>query len=176
VLRILNTVKVPLIVTVKLFENTSSADVGNTPPFQVAVLLQFPFATAYLKAIIKDFLTKQKVTCEVINGEVPVHKRTEVFKKFQEDTDPKVLLIQPQAAAHGVTLTAANVVIWYAPITSIEYYLQANARVHRQGQKNPVTVVHLEGSPVETKLYAALQDKLGYHTKIIDLYKNEINE
>ena len=71
---------------------------------------------------------------------------------------------------------AANVVIWYAPITSIEYYLQANARVHRQGQKNPVTVVHIEGSPVEAKLYAALQNKLDVHTKIIDLYRNELNE
>ena len=138
------------------------------------VLVFLPFT--HTIGLVKDFLTKQKITCEVINGEVPVNKRTEIFKQFQETPDPKVLLIQPQAAAHGVTLTAANVVIWYAPITSIEYYLQANARVHRQGQKNPVTVVHLEGSPVETKLYAALQDKLGYHTKIIDLYKNEINE
>jgi SNF2 family DNA or RNA helicase len=126
--------------------------------------------------ILKDFLTKNGVSCEVINGEIPVAKRTETFKRFQEEQDPKVLLIQPQAAAHGVTLTAANVVIWYAPITSIEYYLQANARVHRQGQKNPVTVVHIEGSPVETKLYAALQNKLGFHSKIIDLYKNVINE
>jgi SNF2 family DNA or RNA helicase len=126
--------------------------------------------------LLKDFLTKNNITCEIINGEVSVSKRTEIFKKFQEEDDLKVLLIQPQAAAHGVTLTAANVVIWYAPITSIEHYLQANARVHRQGQKNPVTVVHIEGSPVEAKLYAALQTKLSFHSKIIDLYKNEINE
>jgi SNF2 family DNA or RNA helicase len=105
-----------------------------------------------------------------------VTKRTEIFKQFQEEQNPRVLIIQPQAAAHGVTLTAANVVIWYAPITSIEYYLQANARVHRQGQKNPVTVVHIEGSPVEAKVYAALQNKLEFHSKIIDLYKNEISE
>jgi SNF2 family DNA or RNA helicase len=106
---------------------------------------------------------------------VSVNKRTDTFKRFQEQQDPKVLLIQPQAAAHGVTLTAANVVIWYAPVTSIESYLQANARVHRQGQKNPVTVVHIEGSPVETKLYGMLQNKLNFHSRIIDLYKNELN-
>jgi len=47
--------------------------------------------------------------------------------------------------------------------------------VHRQGQKNPVTVVHIEGSPVETKLYAMLQSKLDFHSRIIDLYKNELN-
>jgi SNF2 family DNA or RNA helicase len=120
-------------------------------------------------------MDKNNITAEIINGSVNVNKRTDIFKRFQENTEPKVLLIQPQAAAHGVTLTAANIVIWYAPVTSSETYLQANARVHRQGQKNPVTVVHIEGSPVEAKLYEMLQNKLDYHAKIIDLYKNEIN-
>jgi SNF2 family DNA or RNA helicase len=60
-------------------------------------------------------------------------------------------------------------------VTSIDTYLQANARVHRQGQANPTTVVHIEGSPVETKLYKMLQEKLDFHTGIIDLYRNEIN-
>lgn len=138
------------------------------------VLVFVPFT--HTIGLLKDFLTKNNISCDVINGEVPVTKRTEIFKRFQEEKDPRVLIIQPQAAAHGVTLTAANVVIWYAPITSIEYYLQANARVHRQGQKNPVTVVHIEGSPVEAKVYAALQNKLDFHSKIIDLYKNEISE
>jgi SNF2 family DNA or RNA helicase len=85
-----------------------------------------------------------------------------------------VLVIQPQAAAHGVTLTAANVVIWYSPVTSVETYLQANARVHRKGQVNPVTVVHVQGSPVEGKLYKMLENKLDDHTKLVDLYRNEI--
>lgn len=138
------------------------------------VLVFVPFT--HTIGLLKDFLTKNNISCDVINGEVSVTKRTDIFKRFQEEKDPRVLIIQPQAAAHGVTLTAANVVIWYAPITSIEYYLQANARVHRQGQKNPVTVVHIEGSPVEAKLYAALQNKLDFHSKIIDLYKNEIKE
>lgn len=137
------------------------------------VLIFVPFT--HTIHLLKDYLTKQGVTSEVINGDVSVNKRTDIFKRFQENPDPRVLIIQPQAAAHGVTLTAANVVIWYAPVTSIETYLQANARVHRQGQKNPVTIVHIEGSPVETKLYSMLQSKLDFHTKIIDLYKNEMH-
>jgi SNF2 family DNA or RNA helicase len=137
------------------------------------VLVFVPFT--HTLQLLKTFLDKHKVSAEIIDGSVTVNKRTEIFKQFQEATDPKVLLIQPQAAAHGVTLTAANVVIWYAPVTSIESYLQANARAHRKGQKNPVTVVHIEGSPIESKLYSMLQNKLDVHTKIIDLYKNEIN-
>ena len=138
------------------------------------VLIFVPFT--HTIGLLQTFLSKNNITSEIINGEVSVGNRTDTFKRFQEEKDPKVLLIQPQAAAHGVTLTAANVVIWYAPITSIEYYLQANARVHRQGQKNPVTVVHIEGSPVESKLYAALQNKISFHSKIIDLYKNELGD
>ncbi len=125
--------------------------------------------------LLKEHLKGAGITCEVINGKVPVNKRTEIFKAFQEQPNPRVLIIQPQAAAHGITLTAANVIIWYAPVTSIETYLQANARIHRQGQKNPMTVVHIKGSPVETRLYQMLQNKLEVHEKIIDLYKQELD-
>jgi SNF2 family DNA or RNA helicase len=138
------------------------------------VLVFVPFT--HTIELLRDYLRGAGITCEVVNGSVPVTKRTDIFKRFQEDPTPQVLLIQPQAAAHGVTLTAANVIIWYAPVTSIETYLQANARIHRQGQKNPMTIVHIKGSPVETRLYNMLQNKLDVHTKIIDLYKKEVEE
>ena len=137
------------------------------------VLIFVPFT--HTINILHEYLTKHKITNEIINGAVPVNKRTDIFKRFQEDKDPQVLVIQPQAAAHGVTLTAANVVIWYSPVTSVETYLQANARVHRKGQVNPVTVVHIQGSPVEQKLYAMLENKLDTHNKLVDLYRNEIS-
>ena len=98
----------------------------------------------------------------------------EILKNFQETKDPRVLIIQPQAAAHGVTLTAANVVIWYAPVTSTETYLQANARINRPGQRNAMTIVHIEGSPIERKLYAMLQSNITNHEKVVDLYKKEL--
>jgi SNF2 family DNA or RNA helicase len=63
-------------------------------------------------------------------------------------------------------------VVWFAPITSVETYLQANARVHRAGQHNPVTIVHLQGSPVEKRMYAMLEAKIDIHSRVIDLYKN----
>lgn len=137
------------------------------------VLVFVPFT--HTINLLKEYLTKQGVTTEIINGNVSVNKRTDIFKRFQEQPEPRVLLIQPQAASHGVTLTAANVIIWYAPVTSIETYLQANARIHRQGQKNPMTVVHIAGSQVENKLYSMLQGKLTTHSQLVDLYKTEIS-
>lgn len=125
---------------------------------------------------ISEELTNSGITNDVITGEVSATKRTSIFAKFQETKEPQVLVIQPQAAAHGVTLHAANVIVWWGPITSIETYLQANARVHRAGQRNPVTVVHLQGSPVEAKIYKMLNEKVDIHSRVVDLYKSIVEE
>lgn len=122
--------------------------------------------------LLDEYLTRHGVQTAIICGDVPVNKRTDIFNRFQTQQDPRVLIIQPQAAAHGVTLTAANVVIWYSPVTSIETYLQANARINRKGQKNSMTVVHIQGSPVERDLYKMLSKKLDTHQSLVDLYKN----
>jgi SNF2 family DNA or RNA helicase len=126
--------------------------------------------------MLSDHLTRAGIVNDVIHGDVPARKRTELFKQFQEQPNPRVLVIQPSAAAHGVTLTAANVVIWYAPVTSTETYLQANARINRPGQRNPMTVVHIQGSPVENRLYSMLQGNINTHEKLVDLYKKVVAE
>lgn len=134
------------------------------------VIVFAPFRHAI--EIIAEQLKLNGVTCEVVHGDVSANKRTDIFSRFQNTSTPHVLVIQPQAAAHGVTLHAANVVVWWGPITSTETYLQANARVHRAGQRNPCTVVHIQGSPVEKHIYSMLSEKVDVHTRLVDLYKN----
>ena len=138
------------------------------------VLIFVPFRHTILR--LNEYLKNAGITCDVIHGDIPVQSRTYIFKKFQELPDPRVLIIQPMAAAHGVTLTAANTIIWYAPVTSTETYLQANARIDRPGQRNPMTVVHIEGSPVERRLYTMLQSNIGNHEKVVDLYKKVLED
>jgi SNF2 family DNA or RNA helicase len=138
------------------------------------VIVFAPFRHAI--EIIAEELKAKSISCEVIHGGISATKRTEIFAKFQTEENPHVLVIQPQAAAHGVTLHAANVVVWWGPITSIETYLQANARVHRAGQRNPCTVVHIQGSPVEKRIYKMLSEKVDIHTRLIDLYKNIVED
>jgi len=137
------------------------------------VLVFVPFT--HTIELLEKHLSKNNITCEVINGSVSVNKRSDIVKKFQEQTEPKVLIIQPKAASHGLTLTAANTIIWYAPCTSVETYLQANARIDRPGQVNNMTVVHIKGSPIEAKMYTMLQGNINNHQKVIDLYKQEIS-
>jgi SNF2 family DNA or RNA helicase len=136
------------------------------------VLVFVPFRHAI--HMVREHLTKEGFSTDVIAGDVSAGKRTDIFKAFQTTPDPRVLVIQPQAAAHGVTLTAADTVVWFGPTTSLETYLQANARVHRAGQKNAVTVIHIVGSSVERKIYRMLREREDVHSKIIDLYREEV--
>tara|TARA_R100000426_G_C4822932_1_gene111304 strand:+ start:66 stop:959 length:894 start_codon:yes stop_codon:yes gene_type:complete len=136
------------------------------------VLVFVPFT--HTIELLKEFLTTSKISCEIISGKVSVNKRNKIIKDFQDNEKPRVLIIQPQAASHGLTLTAANTVIWYAPVTSVETYLQANARIDRPGQHNPMTIIHIKGSEVETRLYKMLRSNIDHHNKIVDLYKQEI--
>jgi SNF2 family DNA or RNA helicase len=133
------------------------------------VLIFVPFK--HTIDVLVEKLRADNYTAEVIRGDVPAAKRTEIFKRFQDTPDPKILVIQPQSAAHGVTLTAANTVVWWGPTSSLETYAQANARVHRSGQRHPCTVIQLQGSAVEKHVYSLLDNRIDVHSKIIDLYK-----
>ena len=133
------------------------------------VLVFVPFKHAI--NILTDRLRADGISTEVIQGSVSAPARTNIFKQFQEAVSPRVLVIQPASAAHGVTLTAANTVVWWSPVSSLETYAQANARVHRSGQKHKCTVVQLQGSDVERHVYRLLDNRINIHTKITDLYK-----
>jgi SNF2 family DNA or RNA helicase len=87
-----------------------------------------------------------------------------------------VLVVQPQSAAHGVTLTAANTICWYGPTFSVETWLQANARIDRKGQENKMTVVRLVGSPVEERAYKALDVKEAAQFDLMGLYKSVLQD
>ena len=124
--------------------------------------------------LVNSHLVKQGYACEIINGSVSANERRNIFNRFQNFEDPRILIIQPQSASHGVTLTRADTVVFWSPVMSVETYLQCVARVDRVGQKNKMTVVHLQGSEVERKMYAMLQGKVDRHMNLVDLYREEI--
>jgi SNF2 family DNA or RNA helicase len=133
------------------------------------VLIFVPFK--HTIDLLVEKLTSDGISSAIIRGDVSAPKRTEIFARFQSEPDPEVLVIQPQAAAHGVTLTAANTVVWWGPTSSLETYAQANARVHRSGQKHKCTVIQLAGSSAEKRIYRLLDERINVHTEMINLYK-----
>jgi SNF2 family DNA or RNA helicase len=124
--------------------------------------------------LLARYLTDHNINNQVIQGSVSATQRASIINQFQSMDDPRVLVIQPQAASHGVTLTRADTVVFWSPVMSVETYLQCIARMDRVGQVNKMTVVHLQGSEVERKMYKMLQGKVDLHTKLVDLYREEL--
>lgn len=126
--------------------------------------------------IVSQYLIDSGHSTEVISGDVSARERAEIINRFQTQTDPQVLVIQPQAASHGVTLTAADTIVFWSPVMSVETYLQCIGRIERVGQKHNMTVVHLQGSAVEQRVYSMLGDKVNNHGRLVELYKQEMEE
>ena len=131
----------------------------------------------YLSVIetISQHLTKRGIVNEQIHGGVTATKRAQIIHRFQNDPDPRVLVMQPQASAHGITLTAADTVVFYGPLMSVEQYIQCVARADRKGQdSDKVTVVHIQSSPVEKRLFKALEQKVEDSGLLTAMFESEI--
>lgn len=124
--------------------------------------------------IVCKHLESRGIVNETINGSVSATKRTDIINRFQTSDEPRVLVIQPMSASHGVTLTRADNVVFWSPVMSVEVYLQCIARMDRVGQLNKMTVVHLQGSDVEKRMYKMLQGKVDSHVQLVDLYREEL--
>lgn len=108
----------------------------------------------------------------LISGDTSKAQRDVVFKEFQSGKTMRVLVAQPAAMSHGLTLTAANTIVWYAPINSNEVYEQANARVSRPGQKHTQFIVNIEGTEVERRAYRRLEGKQKMQGLLLETLKS----
>lgn len=122
---------------------------------------------------ITDILTKNSVACAMVNGSTPQALRNYVFNSFQNSPLPRVLVAHPKCMAHGLTLTAASTIVWFSPTTSLETYEQACARITRPGQTRKSLIIHLTGTPVETKLYRRLQQKASTQGALLELFESQ---
>ena len=112
-------------------------------------------------------------TCEVIYGGVPKNARDQIFSDFQRQPNPRVLVAQPAAMSHGLTLTQANTIVWYGPVMSNDIYEQANGRITRPGQVNKQFIIHLEGTPIERRIYKRLKDKQSLQGVLLEAVKKD---
>lgn len=106
-----------------------------------------------------------------VHGDVGKTERNQIFNDFQHTDNIKVLLAHPKVAAHGLTLTRAKDIIWYAPIYSLEQYEQANARIRRLTTQGKTTVWHLWATSFEAELYRRLRAKKNTLAEFLALVK-----
>lgn len=120
------------------------------------VIVFVPYVSS-VKMVAEEL--SQDFTVEVIHGRVKKSERDRIFGEFQRGKDLKVIVAQPAAMSHGLTLTAASTIIWYSCVTSNEVFEQANGRINRPGQKMNNFIIMLEGTKVEKRIYSRLKNK-----------------
>jgi SNF2 family DNA or RNA helicase len=124
---------------------------------------------------ISTHLTKKGIANERIQGDVSPSKRGGIINRFQTEDNPRILVMQPAATAHGITLTAADTVVFYGPLMSVEQYIQCCARADRKGQtSDKVTVIHIQGSPIEKRMFKALEGKVSDNSLLTQMFDTEI--
>jgi SWI/SNF-related matrix-associated actin-dependent regulator of chromatin subfamily A member 5 len=105
-----------------------------------------------------------------IDGSIPRAKRNLVIRRFNEpDTNVRVMLISTRAGGLGINLATASDVVLLDQDWNPQITLQAEARAHRIGQKNPVTVYKLVSSgTVEEQMMGRIQKKLYLSVKVTE--------
>lgn len=123
---------------------------------------------------IAAMLKKKKIGYALIYGATT--DRADQVKKFQEDPEVKVFIGQLQTTGMGLTLTAANVAVFYSLDFSYANYEQSRARIHRIGQKQKCLYIHLVGKgTVDEKILNALKHKGDIAKIMVDDWRSLLN-
>lgn len=106
----------------------------------------------------------------VLNGDVTPKKRNEIVDAFKNQPDPHVLLCHPQVMAHGLNLTEADTLVFYAPIYSNDQFQQVVERFNRKGQTRSMTVIRIGAHKLDWEIYKAVDSKRTTQDNILSLY------
>jgi SNF2 family DNA or RNA helicase len=120
--------------------------------------------------IIKDAIIKEYGPGSVVDyyGLTPQDQRQKNKDNFQNNKEVRFFVGTPQTGGYGITLTAANTVIYYSNGYDLEKRLQSEDRAHRIGQKKSVTYVDIiADKTVDQKIVRALKNKINIASQIM---------
>lgn len=118
---------------------------------------------------ILNLLNERQIGHAWITGSVPQSERGQAVERFQTDDDCRVFVAQLQTAGLGITLTAADTAIFYSLDYSYANYEQCRARIHRIGQRNTCTYIHLVArDTVDEDVMDALRKKKNVADLVVD--------
>ncbi len=121
--------------------------------------------TNIIKAIVEKYDEESIVD---YYGLTPQEDRQENIQQFQNNPKCRFLIGTPQTGGYGITLTAANTVIYYSNGYDLEKRLQSEDRAHRIGQKKTVTYVDLIcEDTVDEKIVKALRNKINIASEVL---------
>ena len=124
---------------------------------------------------IASMLKKSGIKYALIKGDVK--DRHEEVRKFQEDEQVKVFIGQIQTTGMGLTLTKADTAVFYSLDFNFSNYEQARARIHRIGQVNKCTYIHLVvPKTIDEKVMSALKNKKSIADLVVDNWQSLFNK
>ena len=137
---------------------------------QAKALVYVPFVAALED--VASHIRSHGYNVAILQGKVTSRKLAEVMTAFQSDAAdaPHVIVAIPQKMSHGVTATAADLIVWYSPVLRAEVYQQANERTDRIGQTRVTQIAHLSSCDVERKLYDRLESRTLTQEAFLDMY------
>jgi SNF2 family DNA or RNA helicase len=121
--------------------------------------------------MIERELTRREIRCAVIYGGVTQKLRASHIDQFQSG-DLQVLILQPQSAAHSITLVAANTIVWFSLVPSNELFQQGAARIVRAGQKMKTVIYMFVSTKAEKRISNILRNKGDMSKEILRLFKD----
>lgn len=122
--------------------------------------------------LIQKLLEKKKIKYCSIYGDIKIDDRGVIVKEFQNNPDVKVFLAQIDTAGLGITLTAADTCVYYSVNFNYAAYSQSLARIHRIGQRNRCTYIHLVvEKTIDETVLKALAKKEDLAKTVVDDWK-----
>lgn len=138
---------------------------------KILVFVPFTSCVDMLYAVLKEGYGEKAVAR--IYGDTAQGTRAEIFRQFETASEPRIIVADPSTLSHGVTLVAANTIVWYGPTDRGEIFHQANARINRPGQKNRMLIIQLVSTAIEREIFRRLAAREALQGSILRLVEEE---
>jgi SNF2 family DNA or RNA helicase len=122
-------------------------------------------------AMLERECQKRGVRCASIHGDVAQNLRSQHIERFQTG-DLQMIVLQPQTAAHSITLTAASTMVWFSLTSSNELFEQGCARIVRAGQVRKTLIYMFVSTRAEQHVAALLERRQSVSNATLDLFLN----
>lgn len=123
--------------------------------------------------LIQKLLEKKKIRYCSIYGDIKIDDRGDIVKDFQNNPETLVFLAQIDTAGLGITLTAADTCVYYSVNFNYAAYSQSLARIHRIGQRNTCTYIHLVvEKTIDETVLKALAKKEDLAKTVVDTWRD----
>lgn len=131
---------------------------------KLVIFAEFKYSIASICAL----LSKLKIKYVTLDGE---QKNKTIWRQFQTDKSIRVIVCQYQTANAGIDLFASDTIIYYEPTLRSTVLEQSRDRIHRSGQKNKCSYIHLlTKGTVEEAIYKALAGYADFSEKLFTEY------